>query len=403
MADGNYENRVGEASTKDEIQKVCGLARAMYHPDRQARTGAEMRQKAETKTALIADCERFLLNPALKSFYDERLAEFREKKPQFVSTGGQAIIDLHAAYFDVGALLSDEVADTSDFEVRVKQMLQYDDKRADQMKSLYDIMPGNAQVKDLYRDALTQKLVYLTLLEDAAWMKVGYLNRKDKADGVVVRAADYARQVEAALQKAKDADIDATIERHGGIAQIGMAKTPLQLEFNAEAGKPETPEGQLMDPKERFRQAVEEKKTRARENFDARADYVRDVAKQKQAVLEELCALTPVEAVAPAAAGQTVFDFYLLNPPDDGKQQVLLRMTLDVNDGKAEIAEVYRDGRTLDDLKQVGFARGGFAVTRNGEISDIMLEIGAASQRFLDAREKEAAPKPAPKSLDPRP
>jgi hypothetical protein len=220
------------------------------------------------------------------------------------------------------------------------------------------------------------------------------MNRKEKMDGILVRSSDYAHQVEAALQKAAAADIDSTIERHGAVAQIGMAKTPLLLEFNAEAAKP-TPGGELMSPEERFRQALDQKKAVAHQNFEIRADYVREVAKEKQAVLEELCTLTPVETVAPAKEGQTVFDFYLLNPPQDGKQSALLRMTLDVTNGNAAVAEVYRDARTLDDLKQAGFERGGFAVTRNAEISDIMVEIGAASQRFLDEVEKKKVPAPA--------
>ncbi len=405
MADGKYENRVSPESSADDIRKACSLARAMYHPDRQARTGAEMKEKAEHKTHLIADCERFLLNPELKTFYDERLKEFQDKKPGFVSNDGHAIISLGETFFDIGALLSDEIVDTSGFETQVKTMLQYDDTRAPQMKSLYDLMPDNPQAKNLYRDALTQKLVYLTLLEDAAWAKVGYMNRKEKPDGVLIRPADYTKQIEASLQKAADRDINSTIERHGAVAQIGMAKTPLLLEFNAEAEKPPAPGAELMSPQERFRQALDEKKTVARHNFEIRADYVRDVAKQKQSVLEELCTLTPVEPVGTVQHGQAVYDFYLLDPPEDGQQRVLLRMTLDVTDGNAGIAEMYKDGRTLADLKAAGFARGGFTVTRNAEISDILVEIGAASQRFLDKMEKEqaAAPKAsnAPKPPSP--
>lgn len=396
MEDGKYDNRVSPASEKAEMKKVCDLARAMYHPDRQARTGAEMKEKAERKTALIADCERFLLNPELKTFYDDRLTEFKEKRPNFVSDNGQAIINLGETFFDVGSLLSDTVADTSGFEAQVKAMLQYDDTRATQMKSLYDLMPENPQAKNLYRDALTQKFVYLTLLEDAAWAKVGYMNRKEKTDGVLIRSADYAHRVDAALQKAADRDIDSTIERHGAIAQIGMAKTPLQLEFNAEAAIADAPGAELMSPQERFRLALSEKKTIARQNFEIRAEYVRDIAKQKQAVLEELCILTPVEAVAPGKPGQTVYDFYLLNPVENGEQRVLLRMTLDITDGSGGIAEMYQDGRTLSDMKKQGFERGGFAVTRNAEISDIMVEIGSACERFLNQMEKERAAAPAP-------
>ena len=398
MEDGKYDNRIDQSSAAEDVKKVCGLARAMYHPDRQTRTGAEMKEKAERKTILVADCERFLLNPELKAFYDERLAEFLAEKPHLVSDTGVPIISLSETFFDVGSLLSDKVADTSGFEAQVKALLHYDDTRVPQMKSLYDLMPENPQAKNLYRDALTQQFVYLSLLEDSAWAKVGYMNRKEKTDGVLIRAADYTHRVEAALQKAADKDINSTIDRHGAVAQIGMAKTPLQLEFNAEAANAGT-SGEVMSAEERFRLSLEEKKTTARQNFEIRAEYVRDVAKQKQGVLEELCTLTPIEPVGAAAPGQNVYDFYLLNPAENGEQKALLRMTLDVATGDAGIAEVYKDERTLTDLKKAGFERGGFAVTRNAEITDIMVEIGAASQRFLDKMEKEravvtTAPKP---------
>jgi hypothetical protein len=397
MEDGKYAERLSENSTRPELNRVFTLARAMYHPDRQARSGEEMKKKAEEKSALIADCERFLLSAELKGFYDDKLAEFREKRPNMVSRDGRPIISLGETFFDIGALLSDTVTDTSGFEAQVKTMLQYDENRVIQAKTLHDTLPGNPQVKSLYRDALTQKLVYLTLLEDAAWAKVGYMNRKEKAEGFLLRGADYTRQVEATLQKAAARDIDATIERHGAVAAIGMAKTPLALEAAADKDGAESHE--LADPKN-YRRLMDEFKAVARENFDIRADYVRDVAKQKQAVLEELCILTPVETVHPAQSGQTVFDFYLLNPPEEGQHRALFRMTLDVTTGNAGIAETYNDGRTLEDLKKTGFARGSFTVTRNGEIADFMIEIGAACERFLDQHEKNHA---APPSLDDKP
>ena len=91
MADGGFPVRISESSDKAEISKAIGHARGMYHPDRQARTGEEMRKKAEQKTLLIGDCERFLNNPDLKTFYDAKLAEFRENTPHLVSRDGTAM------------------------------------------------------------------------------------------------------------------------------------------------------------------------------------------------------------------------------------------------------------------------------------------------------------------------
>ncbi len=381
MADGGFPVRISESSDKAEISKAFGHARGMYHPDRQARTGEEMRKKAEQKTLLIGDCERFLNNPELKSFYDAKLAEFRENTPHLVSKDGTAMIDLSRTFFDISALLSDKVVDTSGFEAQVKSMLQYDESRVEQAKSLFDMLPDNPKVQGVYRDALTQKYVYLTLLEDSAWAKVGYMNRKEKEEGFLASPKDYTKRIEAALQKSAARDIESTVERNGEIARLGMARTPLMLD--AVEGTMPTAVNEQTAP-EQYEGLMVKFKEVARKNFEIRAEYVRDVAKQKQEVLETLCTLSPTEELmTPDLAKDTVVDFILLNPPEDGQQKALFRMFLDTATGNAGIAETYK-GETLADIKTAGVPRGTFAITRNPEISDIMVEAGAAAERYLD-------------------
>lgn len=404
LEDGGKEMRVDEKTGKDDLNKAFGIARAMYHPDRQARAGAEMKQAAEQKTALIADCERFLLNPELKSFYDDKLAEFREKKPGLVSTTGQAIINIGETFFDIGSLLSDEITDTSGFEKQVKTMLQYDEKRLPQMKSLFTAMSDNEQIKGLYRDALTQELVYLTLLEDAAWAKVGYMNRREKPEGLLLRSSDYSKRLDEELEKAAARDIDATIERHGAVARIGMAKTPLTLDAAPGTVSPkssEEPKGELMEP-EKHKRLLDEFKKTAHKNFGLRAEYVREVGRKKQEVLEELTNLTPVERLHDATPADKSVDFILVQEDEDGTETALFRMQLDTETGNAEIAGMYEGAPTLQSLKEQGFTRETFAVTRNPEISDIMLEIASVSERHLDElqKSKEQAP-PAKKPQKP--
>lgn len=404
LTDGKKELRISEESGEAELKQAFGIARAMYHPDRQARSGEEFRKKAEEKTRLIADAEAFLLKPELKVFYDQKLAEFRENKPHLVSDSGVAIISLGETFFDIGSLLSDNVADTSEFEARVKAMLQYDEKRLPQFKSLYAAMPDNAQIKSLYRDALTQELVYLTLLEDSAWAKVGYINRKEKEEGLLLRPSDYSKRLEATIQKSAERDIDSTIDKHAAVARIGMAKTPLALE--AVPGT-EAPGGELVDPETRRQRLIATFKEVAHKNFELRADYVREVGARKQAVLEDLVALAPVETLGAEQPGQTVFDFYLAQPAeDDGSQKVVFRLELDITTGNAGIGETYAPGTTLADLKTQGIGRLGFAVTRNPEISDLMLEIASVSEKFLNERQKDAPAAPekaAPKTKPPTP
>ena len=398
LQDGKSELRISEASTKDEMNKAFTIARGMYHPDRQARTGDEMKQKAEQKTRLIVDCERFLLNPELKSFYDDKLAVFRETKPHLVSDSGMAIISLGETVFDIGALLSDDIVDTSDFEAKVKALTQYDDKRVPQLKSLYDMMPDNAQVKSLYRDAVTSEYIYLGFLEDSAWAKVGYMNRREKEEGFMIRAADYTKRVDAALEMAAARDIDSTIESHGAVARIGMAKTPLQLDA---AEGTVIPGAELMAP-DHHKRLMEKFKEVAHKNFEIRAEYVREVAKRKEAALDTLLTLSVIENIGVEAAGQTKFDFYMINPAhDDAPARVIYRLELDLATGNAGIGESYPE-LTLDQLKAQEGTRAGFAIIRNIEISDIMIETAAASERFLNTRVKDVEQTSAPAAEKPK-
>lgn len=405
LSDAGKEQRLDEKSSAKEIREACTMARAMYHPDRQARSGEKMKREAERMTSLIGDCEKMLLKPDLKSLYDEKLAQFRAESPRAVSENGNAIIDMSRTVFDVSSLISDDVVDTSDFEARVKAMLQYDDKRADQMKTLFDTMPDNAQVSALYRDALTQKLVYLTLLEDAAWAKLGYMNRKEKDGGIILRTEDYMPRLDRTLEEAAAKDIPAAVEKHGNAARLGLASIRLIEAFNSAADNTpaDSAENEIVQSPARLREALDKAIAKAQQNFTLRAEYVPDVARQKLGVLDQLVALTPVRAVGQEQEEQQAFDFYLLNPEENGQQKIMFRMAIDVHTGRAEPPEM-GEGKTMADVEKTPGLRAGFAVTRNPEISDIMLEIGAAADRFLATRnpsEPENAPA-TPKTPKPR-
>lgn len=406
LADAGKPQRVDETSPPKDIREATTLARAMYHPDRQARSGEKMKREAERMTTLVTDCEKMLLNDDLRPLYNEKLAQFRAESPRAVSENGTAIIDMSRTVFDVSSLLSDTIVDTSDFEARVKAMLQYDDKRADQMKTLFTAMPGNAQVADLYRDALTQKLTYLSLLEDAAWAKLGYMNRKEKDGGVILRTEDYMPRLDRTLEAAAQNDIPAAVEKHGHAARLGLAPLRLIEAFNPAAdngaGTPEN-ENEIVRSPARLREALDKAVAKAQENFTLRAEYVRDVARQKLEVLDTLVSLTPVRAIGQEQADQQHFDFYLLNPEEDGQQRVLFSMAIDVKTGSAQQPDFMGGDKTIAEIEKTPALRAGFAVTRNPEITDIMLEIGAAADRFLASRNKDTPAPATPEKSAPKP
>lgn len=281
-------------------------------------------------------------------------------------------------------------------------MLQYDDSKVAQMKTLFDAMPDNTQVKTLYRDAVTQKLIYLTLLEDAAWAKIGYANRKNKTDGHVISSDEYADKVEEAIKKAAQVDIDQSLNQRNDSARIGLSKLPLLLTFNpaaADGTQPTASGTDLTDPAQ-MQEILAKLKDRAHKNFEIRADYVRDIARQKQDVLCELVTLTPVTALNTHNPTDPIYDFYLINAGDNA--QVLLRLELNVKTGNATIGELYADGMPVDQLKQQTLSRNSFLVERNPEITDILMEVSAAADRVFN-QHKGAFSTPAPQPNTPKP
>lgn len=380
MADGDFKERITPDSPAQDIAKVVKLARALYHPDRQARSGKAMQEKAERATHLVEECARFLCVADIKPLYDAKLAQFQVEKPDLVSTDGTPIIDLSAPVLDMDGLLSDEIRDTSAFEDYVKTMSGYDEGKTVQMKSLYDSMPDNAQIKIVYRDMLGQKLAYLDLLEDAAWTKLGYINRKNKTDGHVTSSDLYAAKVEEALQNAAARDIEPGIDMRGDAARIGLATLPLLLTFNPASGT--APGTALMDPAQ-MQAMMQDLKNRARKNFEIRADYVRDVARQKQAVMEELVALSTVYPINTHKKTSPLYDFYLVSAKDT--KNVMFRLELNAKTGNSTVAEAYGETFTLDDLKARKPSRNSFVVEHNADISDILIETTAAAERVYQA------------------
>ncbi|QQG35602.1 MAG: hypothetical protein HYS17_08730 [Micavibrio aeruginosavorus] len=398
LSENNKGAPISTASTPEEIAKAVKYGRALYHPDRQARSGEQMKRQAETMSRLVDDCERFLGNPDLKPHYDAKLQQFKQENPHLVSENGNPIINLAEELLDVESLLSDEIVDTNDFETRVKTMLGFDDKETEQTESLFKAMPENPQIRSLHRSALTKKLTYLTLLEDAAWLKIGITGRKSKTDSHVLSGDEYLAKVEEALQTVATTRLDDEISQRGESARIGMSHLPLLLTFNQNTNS--SPGTSLADPA-RLQEALDKLKVKARANFEIRAEYARDVARQKQAVLVDLVALAPTTPLNNHDDSSPYYDFYLTDGGDNGV--VYLRLDLDVSTGNAKIAEVYSGKFSICDLISQKFVRNSFRVERNPEITDILIEVSGASERVFQEKKRYFAKPAADKAPIPKP
>src|SRR5690606_11882208 len=98
-----------------------------------------------------------------------------------------------------------------------------------------------------------------------------------------------------------------------------FSRTPLALDAAPGTVSPaseDAPKGELTDP-EKHKRLLDEFKKTAHKNFELRAEYVREVGRKKQEVLEELTHLTPVERLHDATPADKAVDFILVSEEED--------------------------------------------------------------------------------------
>ncbi len=357
---------IDENTPREKIEKAVRDGRSAYHPDRFNKVGIRAMKQAEYQRNLIDECAKILLNDQLRPLYNERLASFKKDQPRFVSESGAPIVDLSAEKLSLDDLLADDIPDTTEFEERVRQMVQFDERKFGETADLFKSLGDNPKVRKIYKDELTKKLVYLELLEDAAWAKVGYMKKKDKTDGSVYYADDYVNKVEAELKRVSEQVIENTVRERHEVLALGMGRPMLLLtDGSADSGaQPANDDDTLAKIK-----------SKARENLEIRAEYVREVAKRKQAVLEELVTLADTLDLTPRDPASPEYNIYLANP--DEQQTVIAKFNLNAGTTNVNLENVPR-GQTLSALKESLSAAGSFnavALVRNAELSDFMLEV----------------------------
>lgn len=410
MEDNKRGVRITIDSPTERIRKAIKLALALYHPDRLEHSAEDIKGGAKRKRDLLDDCKKFLLNDTVRPLYNERLRQFQQEKPDFVSADGMPINSLYAEMFDVDSLISDEAPDTATLENIIKGLLQFDEQKFGQIEALYRSMPDNPAVKDIYRSSLVEKYKYISYLEEAAWRPLGYENKKKKVSGWVTDAESYVSQVEEILQQTKTKDIPDTIAARGDAAQIGLAPLPLLLTFNDASGQAEKPASSdyaLMKPEEQA-EILEKMTEKARSNFEARAGYLRSIVQQKQDVLKELVTLTPVTLLTALDAADPIHHFYLVESANP--DQIILHMILN-STTKVMTPDPAFNGETITNLRKQGLKANSHVVIAAAGLggSEFLLELSSAAERTMQLLKPEdpipteippgipqALPKPAP-------
>lgn len=274
-------------ASKDEIHATARQRLAENHPDKMIRLGAEIQRAADRTRNLVKDCTTILLNDALRPLYDERLAKFKAEKPEFVSTNGTAIISLSGGRFDLNSLLEDGNDNFERMAEQAKAISGYVEGHTELIAKLYKADPKNTDLRNTYRDQLGSKLTYLSLLESVAWICAGYTGA-ETTKGHVLYPDEYAQAAQLAITYTRDEVIINSVDQRRTAVAIGIAQPPLLLTYD----NPDKPVDEPAPPTVMSEEVTNNIIAKAQENFDVRAEHIRDIARQKQATLEELLPLS---------------------------------------------------------------------------------------------------------------
>ena len=375
---------------KKAIQSAVRTRRAEVHVDRLVNVSDTLVRQAEHMRGLIDQCAEILLNDEVRPLYDERLKDFLASKPKRVSDSGQPIIFLGEEYFSLDSLLGANVDNMTELEALVRQHTQFDEKSFLQLQKLHSRMTDDDEIRSLYRDALTTKYIYLDILEGMAWERLGYIEKKNKISGYLLHADDYGSRVDDEIQRVASEVVDDAIRTRNDALRIGVAALPLLL--TDESGK--NTSGRVMNDDD-----IARIKDIARTNIESRADYLKQVAAQKQSVMKELAALAIVQDLAPRDSDLPQATLYLAQPND--AKSVVMKIILDKRTGQT-VHEMMKPV-PLAELSANPSDRNIIVLTRNAEISEPLVEIVQFGQFLCDEWKNRPAQKRAPISSAPRP
>lgn len=166
-----------DASLSD-IQIAFRRMQLQCHPDRFQGLAPELLSQAQRMSTLANEAYAVLHNPDKRAAYDDQLANWKG----VLCKPGEVVIDLSKSYFSLPTLLSSLGADPeTELEEARKLAGQYsgfDEATYAYFSELASapegIMPG---ARAAWREQLRKKELYLSILEQLLWERMGQCNR----------------------------------------------------------------------------------------------------------------------------------------------------------------------------------------------------------------------------------
>ncbi len=268
-------------AASEEIKSAYREKMKGYHPDRVSRAGEDIRAEAERKSKLITEAFGILSDEIKRSDYDVKLQSF---DPRHVSAEGIPLLDLFSRRIDVDFLISGKSWDSKDAIIaEAKQRSGYNEVMFDFIEKQYNVAERpSPEVRQLYKQVLTQKNAFLSFVESVAWEDAGVSNQVDsKFIFYPDQHVDFRlNQIEDVKQKIVGAVDERILALTGGsnplLLPSGKALMPGDVEnYGAEL------RGELL------KSAVG--------RFESREDEIKQWSEQRADVLEKLVNLTDWE------------------------------------------------------------------------------------------------------------
>ncbi|MBI4173556.1 MAG: DnaJ domain-containing protein [Candidatus Aenigmarchaeota archaeon] len=291
---------VARDASADDIKGAYRKLIPQYHEDVLARAAPELKKQGRQRAMIINRAYETLSDPERRTKYDEQLGRF---PPEKVSADGSITVDIVARRVDLHALLADNDGSKETSLQRMREMVGFDPDTFELIEQQYHSTANlSAKLKKAYKEMLTKKYIYLTLLENIEWASIGIVNQSKPK--MLVNPEDYVAAVEKQVADAKN-EIRNNADLHLEAVSAGQAVLAIAggVEYTREkvAGREAAAKIQLGDL--------------AVSRFLERSRPIVPLAEETSRVLEQLLDLTEWEYFPPE---QDLMGSLLVYPTHNG-------------------------------------------------------------------------------------
>jgi hypothetical protein len=361
-----------------EIARRIAKIRADNHPDGLERRSPDVQAMCQQQWDMAQRCEEVLLNDTLRPLFDARLQEFKdEKRPVYAKRYPSIMFGIDTDRIDIDYLVGTNRFSLAKAKETARMVSGYSETTFAQAERLYALDQTNADITQIFRHALHQKLAYLLSLEKDLWQIAG-VNGKQHIPNhdEIVNAQLIGDEVRAKIIHIIDDVIPAQLIQNTTMKQLGFEDKPtLLLTTSVPATfNPLT----LPDQGEKIKAA--------QQNFAVLSQAIQTNAEQRAQVTAALLDLTPTETLH--QANSDIIIIHALKNDQDAADiraaKVINSTVFTRHSGGYTVADtVDYVGYSLADLKDKTTRVTSYAILLDPLIPQLRLHLGHALNKAL--------------------